>query len=169
MTFLPSIIQFQKAIGLKGLVLILVAFYLLSGCLYDEAAKTCFDFSADAETTGECSTVTTGGSSVLIASVSPADEIVILINQSLADQVMDSWTLGPENGTVDKLYTFGSFTLGIGNIVRIHAGSGTEADTTTDLYWEGSEHWVSDDTAHLKDATGTIIDTCKNTDPCWGG
>ena len=159
---------FYKAHGL-GLGVVLFSLLFLSGCLYDEAAKTCFDYTAEGEGTGECVSVASDGGNVVIVTVSPADEIVVLGNQGLVDQVMDNWTLGPENAPDGEKYIFGAFTLAVGKYVRVHAGSGTEADTASDLYWEGSEHWVSDDTAHLKDSLGTIIDTCNNADPCWGG
>ena len=157
----------------KTVLLVGMVWGLLSGCLYDEAAKTCFDFTAenDAQAENDCSTSSgsTSSGTIAIISLSPLDEVVVILNQGLSDENLTGWVLGPENAVEGESYMFPSFSLFPGKVVRVHSSDGGETDTATDLYWEGSDHWAVEDTALLKDANGNTIDSCSNTEACWGG
>ncbi|WP_135824262.1 DUF4350 domain-containing protein [Halorussus ruber] len=77
------------------------------------------------------------------------DEYVDVKNDGSSGQDMTGWTLEDEAG-----YTYqfpDGFSLGAGETVRVHTGSGT--DSSTDLYWgSGSPVWNNDsDTAYLYD------------------
>jgi len=53
-------------------------------------------------------------------------------------------------------YSFLSFVLGSGEVVRLHSGPG--ADTATDLYWGIGLVWNNDhDTVFLYDAVGRLV------------
>jgi len=67
------------------------------------------------------------------------------------------WTLRDASG---HTYTFRSLTLGAGETVRVHTGSGR--DTSSHVYW-GSGNYVwnnTSDRAELRRPTGTLKDTC---------
>lgn len=68
---------------------------------------------------------------------------------------MTGWTLQDAAATT---YTFPTFTLPCGGIVKVHTDSGT--NTATDLWWgRSSAVWNnSGDTATLRDGA-TVIDT----------
>jgi hypothetical protein len=61
----------------------------------------------------------------------------------------------------NHVYRFPAVSLGAGKTVRLHTGRGT--NTTTDVYWgQGNYVWNNGgDTARLRTAAGTVIDTCK--------
>jgi endonuclease YncB( thermonuclease family) len=82
------------------------------------------------------------------------DEWVDFGNSTSSDQDMTGWTVEDE---ASHTYQFpDGFTLGAGDEVRLHTGSGT--DSSTDLYWgSGSAIWNnSGDTVSLYDDTGTL-------------
>jgi hypothetical protein len=58
-------------------------------------------------------------------------------------------------------YTFGSFTLKAGKSVTLYTGKGT--NSSTKRYWGQSWYiWNNTgDTAYLKNASGSTVDTCK--------
>jgi hypothetical protein len=60
----------------------------------------------------------------------------------------------------NHVYRFGRLRLGVGKAVRLHPGSGT--NSRTDRYWgQGNYVWNNDgDTARLRNAAGTLLDTC---------
>jgi len=60
----------------------------------------------------------------------------------------------------NHVYTFGSFTLRAGKVVRLHTGRGT--NTATDRYWGRSAYiWNNTgDKATLKNRAGSTVDTC---------
>ena len=69
---------------------------------------------------------------------------------------MANWTLKDK---ANHTFTFPTFTLNAGDIVRIWTKSGT--DTAIDLYWgSGASIWNNaGDTAYLSDAQGDLVDT----------
>lgn len=84
------------------------------------------------------------------------DEYALIENQGLGDQEMTGWTLSDEK---DNTYFFlAGFTLHGGQDIHVWTKSGTSTDT--DLYWgRGSGVWGKNDTAYLRDNTGTVIDS----------
>lgn len=58
-------------------------------------------------------------------------------------------------------YTFPTFKLGAGKLVKVHTGRGT--NTKTDLYWgSGAYIWNNDkDTARLINDKGSVVDKCS--------
>jgi endonuclease YncB( thermonuclease family) len=83
------------------------------------------------------------------------DEYVVFENPENASIDLTGYTVEDEAG---KEYTFpDGFTLGAGETVTLHSGSGT--DTSTDLYWgSGSPIWNnSGDTVYVFDDSGTIV------------
>jgi hypothetical protein len=82
------------------------------------------------------------------------DEWVDFGNSASTDQDMTGWAVEDEAG---HTYQFpDGFTLGAGDAVRLHTGSGT--DTSTDLYWgSGTYVWNdSGDTVYLYDDAGSL-------------
>jgi Lamin Tail Domain len=63
----------------------------------------------------------------------------------------------------NHIYVFPSMSLGAGRTVRIHTGRGT--NTASDVYWRQNNYvWNNDgDTATLRNAAGTRLDTCRST------
>jgi len=83
------------------------------------------------------------------------DEYVVFENPENASIDLTGYTVEDEAG---KQYTFpDGFTLGAGETVTLHSGSGT--DTSTDLYWgSGSPIWNnSGDTVYVFDDAGTLV------------
>jgi endonuclease YncB( thermonuclease family) len=94
------------------------------------------------------------------------DEYVVFENPDSSDIDLSGYAVEDEAG---KHYDFPSgFTLGAGDTVTLHSGSGT--DTSTDLYWgQNVGVWNNDgDTAFLFDDTGSQIDSLS-TDGGGGG
>jgi hypothetical protein len=89
-------------------------------------------------------------------------EWVQLCNTSTTDLHLTGWTV---NDAVKHTYKFGTYTLKAKTCVKIHTGSGT--NTQTDRYWGSKAYiWNNDkDTATLKDAKGSVLDTCSYNDP----
>jgi len=127
------------------------------GTSSDVPETTNFDTSFplfDAYTPG-----TSSDHSVSIPTISPDgetlnDEYVDVKNDGSSSLDMTGWTLEDEAG-----YTYqfpDGFSLGAGDTVRVHTGSGT--DSSTDLYWgSGSPIWNNDsDTAHLYDDASNL-------------
>ena len=83
-------------------------------------------------------------------------EYVRIQNYSSTAANMTSWTL---RDIANHVFTFPSFTLSGGGTVRVWTKSGT--NTATDLYWgSGAAIWNNTgDTAYLRDAGGTLVDT----------
>ena len=82
-------------------------------------------------------------------------EYVRIENKGKSEIEMSGWTLSDEE---DKhTFLFPPFTLKAGAAVQVWTKSGT--NTETDLYWGwGSPVWDDDeDTAYLRDATGTQV------------
>jgi endonuclease YncB( thermonuclease family) len=103
-----------------------------------------------------------GGSSgppVSIPTISPDgatlnDEYVDVKNTESSSLDLTGWTLEDEAGN-DFAFPDG-FSLGAGETVRVHSGSGT--DSSTDLYWGGSYIWNNDsDTAYVYDDDGALV------------
>ena len=87
-------------------------------------------------------------------------EYVRLHNNSSKNIAMKGWTVRDAQGHV---YTFGTYTLHAGKSVTLHTGKGS--NTSANRYW-GSKAYIwnnTGDTATLKNAPGTKIDSCK-----WG-
>lgn len=84
---------------------------------------------------------------------SPAEnEWVEFDNTGSSNQDMTDWYVQDEAGAT---YTFGNYTLGAGETVRLHSGDGT--DTSTDLYWGTGYVWNnSGDTVYLYEPDGTL-------------
>lgn len=164
----------KLAHGWRIVPVMLLAVLLLGACLEDAEDK-CFTFdnTNDANQTDACvggePTDSGSGSSgdLSIALVSAGSDVVIISNSGTTDQDMEGWTLTNEDSTgATEVYTFASFTLFTGNIVRVHSTSGS--NDIDDLYWDGGSNWITGDTASLIDDTGETISSCDETDACWG-
>jgi len=87
-------------------------------------------------------------------------EWVRITNAGARAKVLTGWKVRDRAGHV---FTFPTFRLGAGRSVRLHTGSGR--NTATDLYWR--QRWYiwnnTGDRAILRNAPGTVIDTCS-----WG-
>ncbi|WP_031069313.1 lamin tail domain-containing protein [Streptomyces sp. NRRL S-118] len=85
-------------------------------------------------------------------------EYVVIRNTTGAAVSLKGWTL---TDAANHKYTFGTFTLGKGKYVTIHTGKGTN---TTAHRYQGRSWYVwnnNSDTATLKKANGTRVDTCS--------
>ncbi|MBX0348847.1 lamin tail domain-containing protein [Haloarcula pellucida] len=82
------------------------------------------------------------------------DEYVVLANRGDAPLSLTGWTVADEAGHV---YTFRNYTLGAGENVTIHTGSGT--DTRRDRYWDrtGAVWNNGGDTVVVRDADGRVV------------
>jgi hypothetical protein len=87
-------------------------------------------------------------------------EWVRIKNYTSTRKTLTGWTLRDRQNHV---YKFPSFSLAAGASVRIHTGSGT--NTGSNLYWRKSWYvWNNTgDTAYLRNAAGTLRDTCAYT------
>lgn len=157
-------------IRLLGLLpALLVAGLLAGGCLED-AADTCYNFANenDANQDSSCGGTTTSEGHIVIVSVSPVDEQVLIFNLGSLDETLTGWVLVNDSSNLENdIYTFQTFSLAEGGYVRIHSIDGT--DDADDLYWGGGDHWNATDTALIKDAAGVTIDSCSNGESCWAG
>ena len=84
-------------------------------------------------------------------------EYVVIKNKASSSSSLKGWTV---RDAAKHVYTFGSYTLGAGKSVTLHTGKGT--NSSTHLYWgSGNYIWNNDgDTATLKNAGGSNVDTC---------
>ena len=82
------------------------------------------------------------------------DEYVTFENRGDESLDLSGWTVTDEAG---KTYTFGNVTLGPGERVTLHTGSGE--DTASDVYWgQSSAVWNNDgDTVTVRDAGGSVV------------
>jgi hypothetical protein len=129
----------------------------LGGCLQDaHNADKNFDFNNVNDPT------TTTASGVVIAGIDylSTTQTAYIVNASGAGQDMTKWVL--DNRTTTHVYTFGTFSLGVGAFVRVHPVTGT--DTGTDLYsgpaGPTSPSWSLSDTASLLNSTGATVSSC---------
>jgi lamin tail-like protein len=85
-------------------------------------------------------------------------EWIQLRNRCSTGRSLESWRIRDVAG---HTYTFGAFRLGAGQYVKVRTGNGTA--TATNLYQGRSWYvWNNDkDTAYLRNAAGTLIDTCS--------
>ena len=85
-------------------------------------------------------------------------EWIQLRNRCSTGRSLESWRIRDVAG---HTYTFGAFRLGGGKYVKVRTGTGTA--TATNLYQGRSWYvWNNDkDTAYLRNADGTLIDTCS--------
>ncbi|GAA2742740.1 lamin tail domain-containing protein [Terrabacter aerolatus] len=84
-------------------------------------------------------------------------EYVVIKNTTRSNRVLTGWTLRDKTGYT---YRFPSFTLRAGATVTVHTGRGTA--TATHRYYNRSWYvWNNTgDTAYLRNASGTTVDTC---------
>src|SRR5688572_3583053 len=71
------------------------------------------------------------------------------------------WTV---RDTASHVYRFGTYTLAAGGKVKVHTGGGS--NTATDRFWNQDFYvWNNDkDTAKLRNAAGTQVDSCSYVD-----
>jgi hypothetical protein len=88
-------------------------------------------------------------------------EYVVIKNTTRNNRVLTGWTLRDKTGYT---YKFPAFTLKAGAIVTVHTGRGSA--TSTHRYYNRSWYvWNNTgDTAYLRNASGTTVDTCS-----WSG
>jgi hypothetical protein len=87
-------------------------------------------------------------------------EWVRIKNYTATRKTLTGWTLWDKQ---NHRYTFPRFSIAAGASVRVHTGSGT--NTASNLYWRnGGYVWNNTgDTAYLRNAAGTLRDTCTYT------
>jgi hypothetical protein len=91
-------------------------------------------------------------------------EYVTITNGKSHTVRMRGWKLVDERTAANggnKVFRFPRFRLRPGDSVRVHTGKGTR--TRHDLYWGLSGYTWDDngsDTAYLRNAAGTLVDTC---------
>ena len=87
-------------------------------------------------------------------------EWVTITNHAATKRTLTGWTLRDGQSHV---YHFPTFALAAGASVRVHTGHGSNG--AHNLYWgSGSYIWNNTgDKATLKNAAGTVMDTCR-----WG-
>ena len=85
-------------------------------------------------------------------------EYVTIKNVSSRTHTITGWSLRDKTGYT---YKFPTFTIKAGAKVKIHTGKGTAS--STDRYYTYTWYvWNnSGDTAYLKNASGTTVDTCS--------
>lgn len=85
-------------------------------------------------------------------------EYLVIKNTGARAKALTGWRLRDRAGHV---YTFPTFRLRPGRVVRIHTGSGT--NNRSDLYWgSGWYIWNNDgDRATLRRPSGTVADRCR--------
>lgn len=85
-------------------------------------------------------------------------EYVQIKNTASTAKSLSGWTVRDESNHV---YTFGTFTLKPGATVTLRSGTGTNTSTTR--YWQKTWYvWNNSggDSARLRNASGTAIDSC---------
>jgi hypothetical protein len=88
----------------------------------------------------------------------------VLLHNTSGDRIsLTHWIL--HDGGQKHTFTFGTYTIGPHDYVKIHTGKGSP--TQTDRYWNLSWYvWNNTgDTATLKDTHGNVIDRCSYSDP----
>jgi len=111
--------------------------------------------TTDGGTTGELAVATIHADAAGDDRENLNDEYVVFENTGEASLDLSGWTVADEAG---KLYTFpDGYTLGPGETVTLHTGSGT--DTETDLYWgAGSPVWNNaGDTVTVRNSDGERV------------
>ncbi|HEY0484760.1 MAG TPA: lamin tail domain-containing protein [Mycobacteriales bacterium] len=92
-------------------------------------------------------------------------EFVQLHNGATRAVSLRSWTL---RDTSSHIYVFGAYTLGAGKTVSVRTGRGTDSA----IYrYQGRRAYVwnnDKDTAILRNASGTTVDSCRWTRPGTG-
>jgi hypothetical protein len=86
-------------------------------------------------------------------------EWIQLRNSCSTGKSLYHWTVRDAAG---HIYKFGTYTLGGSKKVKVHTGNGT--NSATDRYWNaGGYVWnnTGPETARLKNAAGTSIDSCS--------
>ena len=88
-------------------------------------------------------------------------EYVVLKNTSTHTVNLHNWKIISAPSSDNQRYLFPTLKLQPGHTVVLHTGIGT--NTHTDLYWDAtSPRWDdAGDKAILKNASGTVIDTCQ--------
>lgn len=138
----------------------------LGGCL-EEAADKDFKFDNPLDNTPSDGDDDVG--TLAITFVEPNSDIVIIVNGSGSDREMTNWTL--ENVGATEEFTFPTFILKAGNVVRVHTMDTTTADDPDDVYattggttidWQ-----LTDDSATLRNSSGTVVNTCIKGESCW--
>ena len=93
-------------------------------------------------------------------------EYVTIKNVSTTTKTLTGYTVKDRTGYT---YTFGTFRLSAGRSVIVKTGTGTNTSTTRywgrNWYvWNNTSSSGTTDTATLRTATGTVLDTCSWTD-----
>ena len=88
-------------------------------------------------------------------------EYIVFKNTSTHTVNLRDWRIVSAPSSDNQYYDFSAFKLAPGHTVRLHSGVGK--DSATDLYWDStSPKWDNDgDKAVLKNANGTVVDTCQ--------
>ena len=88
-------------------------------------------------------------------------EYIVFANKSSSSVSMRGWKVISAPSSDNQRYVFPRFTLGAGKSVTLFTGRGS--NTASKLYWNaGSARWNNDgDKAVLKNAGGTVVDTCQ--------
>ena len=152
---------------LPGVAMVLLAAALLfaagltGGCIQD-AHRADYPYNNPLDPT-QPSTPSPASGSVVIASMDPLNEVVVIVNTSTTIYTLTNWTLASNTAT----YTFPAVTLLGGQFVRVQTSAvGTNfSPKAQDLYWAVvTDNWSNTaDTAVLKDSTGSIAATCTYT------
>lgn len=85
-------------------------------------------------------------------------EYVQVKNKCTNARTLTGWRIKDAQG---HAYTFGTLAVKAGGIVTVRTGKGTNTSTTR--YW-GSRYYIwnnSGDTAFLRNAAGTTVDSCR--------
>ena len=95
-----------------------------------------------------------------------SDEYVEITNNGSTSQSMNGWQIVSVVGS--QTYDFpDGITLGVGQTLRVHSGSGAINNPPTDLLWTGAFIWNnSGDKAELKDNLGAVRDSFCYDDGC---
>ena len=101
--------------------------------------------------------VNSPGSDLPTTNAKVNSEYTVIKNTGTSTQTMTGWTLRDQSNHV---YKFGTFSLGAGKTVVLRTGKGTNSATTR--FW-GSSYYIwnnTGDTAYLRNAAGTTMDSC---------
>ncbi len=85
-------------------------------------------------------------------------EYVALRNLGATPAILNGYSVSDRVG---HTFVFGSYTIAVGQTVRIYSGSGSNSQTAR--YWgQGGAVWNNDgDTAYFRTPSGTLLDTCS--------
>jgi hypothetical protein len=88
-------------------------------------------------------------------------EYIVFKNRSTRTVQLKGWKVISAPSTDNQFYVFPSTKIGPGHSLTLYTGTGS--NTATKRYWgAGSPVWNNDgDKAVLKNALGTIVDTCQ--------